>query len=282
MQCIRRPLVHSGFVLVIISLAGLPERVAEAGTPITPTNEPIDLLADNLAPFYTWLQDTKYEDPREVFTVDDGVLRVSGDGWGGLTTKREYTNYHMICEFKWGDRTWGNRKSAARDSGLLVHCIGPDGGFGGMWMASIEAQIIEGGVGDFLALTGKHPETEEPIPVTLTAEVTKDRDGETVWKKGAEKLTMGSGRVNWPGRDEDWEDKLGFRGRDDVESPAGEWTRYEVVCDGDKITNIVNGVVVNHCFDVKPSAGKILIQTEGAEIFVRRWELWPLGKAPPR
>ena len=215
-----------------------------------------------------------------MFTVDDGVLRVSGDGWGGLTTKREYTNYHLICEFKWGDKTRGRRKDRARDSGLLVHCIGPDGGYGGIWMASIEAQIIEGGVGDFLALTGKHPETEEAIAVTLTAEVTRDRDGETVWKKGAEKLAMGRGRVNWSGRDVDWEDKLGFRGRDDAESPAGEWTRYEVVCDGDKITNIVNGVVVNHCFDVKPSAGKILLQTEGAELFVRLWELWPLGTAP--
>jgi hypothetical protein len=42
----------------------------------------------------------------------------------------------------------------------------------------------------------------------------------------------------------------------------------------------VNGVVVNQCFDVNPSAGKILLQTEQAEILVRRWELWPLGKGP--
>ncbi len=184
MQRTRSFLVHSGFVVVIISLLGVSELVAEDSTPISPTNKPINLLADDLSGFYTWLQDTKYEDPREVFTIDSGILRVSGDGWGGLTTKREYANYHMLCEFKWGEQTWGARKDRARDSGLLVHCIGPDGGFGGMWMASIEAQIIEGGVGDFLSLTTKHP-------VTLTAEITKDRNGR-FGKREARKLPSGA------------------------------------------------------------------------------------------
>lgn len=127
MQRTRPFLVHSGFVVVIISLLGVPKLVAEDSHPISPTNGPINLLADDLSQLYTWLKDTKHEDPRKIFTIDDGILRVSGDGWGGLTTKREYTNYHMLCEFKWGDQTWGKRKDRARDSGLLVHCIGPDG-----------------------------------------------------------------------------------------------------------------------------------------------------------
>ena len=56
--------------------------------------------------------------------------------------------------------------------------------------------------------------------------------------------------------------------------------RYEIICDGDRITNRVNGVLVNKGLGAKPSAGKILIQSEGAELFVRRWELWPLGSTP--
>jgi hypothetical protein len=66
-----------------------------------------------------------------------------------------------------------------------------------------------------------------------------------------------------------------------VESPDGQWTRMDVICDGGTITNIVNGVVVNQAFDAQPSAGKIQIQTELAEIFFRKIELWPLGQAPP-
>ena len=65
-----------------------------------------------------------------------------------------------------------------------------------------------------------------------------------------------------------------------MESPDGHWTRMEVICDGGRITNIVNGVVVNEGFDAKPESGKIFIQSKLAEMFVRRWELWPLGKAP--
>ena len=36
-----------------------------------------------------------------------------------------------------------------------------------------------------------------------------------------------NGRINWFGRDVDWTDRLGFRGRQDVESPYGQWTRLE-------------------------------------------------------
>ena len=40
----------------------------------------------------------------------------------------------------------------------------------------------------------------------------------------------------------------------------------------------VNGVTVNRASDVFPSAGKILLQSEGFELFVRKFELRPLEK----
>ena len=40
-------------------------------------------------------------------------------------------------------------------------------------------------------------------------------------------------------------------------------------------------MVVNEAFEAKPDFGKLLLlQTKQAEMFVRRYELWPLGKAP--
>ena len=50
---------------------------------------------------------------------------------------------------------------------------------------------------------------------------------------------------------------LGFRGKRDVEKPAGEWNRMEVICDGDTITNIVNGYVVNVGTKSSLTEGKI-------------------------
>ena len=38
----------------------------------------------------------------------------------------------------------------------------------------------------------------------------------------------------------------------------------------------VNGQTVNECYDVFPAAGRILLQTEGFEIFFRKFELHPL------
>jgi 3-keto-disaccharide hydrolase len=148
-------------------------------------------------------------------------------------------------------------------------------------MPAIEVQIIEGGVGD-LIMVGGPDDDGQPVPISLTCEVDRDRDGERVWKQGATKEVFGPGnyhRVNWSGRDPDWDDVLGFRGANDVESPLGEWTRMEVVADGGHIQVYVNGTMVNEAFDVTPRSGKIQLQTELAEIFFRRWELWPLEEA---
>jgi hypothetical protein len=237
--------------------------------------------------WYTWLTDDGYKDPRGVFKVqDDGTLRISGDGFGGLITRNEYADYHLVIEYRWGKETWRNRKDRARDSGLLLHCQGPDGNFGGSkdkpgpWMTSIECQIIEGGVGDILVLAGKDAEGK-PMKASVTCEIEKDRDGETCWKAGGKKQEFTRGRINWFGRDPDWKDVLGFRGKNDVESPGQEWTKLECFCSGPTLTYRVNGTIVNRATDVTPAQGKILLQTEGAELFVRKFELRPLPAKLP-
>jgi len=230
----------------------------------------------DLDAFYTWLRDTKHEDPDGVFSVRDGMVHIRGDGYGGLITKRNYRDYHLVAEFKWCPRTFEPRKERARDSGILLHCQGPDGNAsGGVWLASIECQIIEGGVGDFIFIGGSDDDGE-PISVGATCHVRKDRDGEFVWSADGEPVRRNGGRVNWYGRDPDWQDVLGFRGPEDVDSPPGDWTRIDCVCQGDRIRIWVNGVLVNEAFDATPSEGRILIQSEGAELFFRRIDLYPV------
>ena len=73
-------------------------------------------------------------------------------------------------------------------------------------------------------------------------------------------------------------DVLGYRGPRDVEKPAGEWNVMEVVCDGDSIVNIVNGLVVNAGTKSTHVEGKIQFQSEGAELFFRKIEVRPLKK----
>lgn len=278
--CMRLTPVTALLAMLIASRACPAADAREEA--IQPTNGVIELFDGTLDNFYTWMRDTEYEDPKEVFRVTDGMLHITGDGLGAIVTKEEYRDYHCVLEFRWGERTWGNRKDRTRDSGLLVHSIGADGGYGGTWMHSIEVQIIQGGCGDFILVAG-NDEDGNALPMSLTCEVDRDRDGEVIWKKGGEKETFdleNRARINWYGRDPDWEDVLDFRGEDDVESPGMEWTRIDVFCDGGHIQTYVNGVLVNEGFDATPDYGKLQLQTELAELFVRRWELWPLGEGP--
>ena len=215
------------------------------------------------------MRDRGRDDPKHVFSVRDGMIDISGEEFGGLTTRNEFQNYHLITEWKWGERTWAPRKDKARDSGILVHCVGPDGAAGGNWMESQECQIIEGGCGDFIMVAGR-------TKPSLTCETRVGPDRQFYFEKGGKPVTLSSVRYNWWGRDPAWKDVLGFRGRRDVEKPAGEWNRMEVVCDGDSITTILNGFVVNIGTKSSLTKGKILFQSEGAEILFRKIEVRPL------
>jgi hypothetical protein len=196
-----------------------------------------------------------------------------------LLTKQAYRDYKLIIEYRWGGATWGERKDRTRDSGVLIHAQGRPGNtrkdFNGPWLRSLEFQIIEGGVGDFISVAG-FTEQGEQIRPAMTFRVRKDRDGEAVYDPKGEPTVVSSGRVNWWGRSEDWQDRLGFRGPQDVESPGLEWTRLEAIVEKGNLRYFVNGKLVNEGTDASLTDGKIMIQSEGAEIYVRRVDLEPL------
>ncbi|MEZ5352147.1 MAG: DUF1080 domain-containing protein [Bryobacteraceae bacterium] len=231
----------------------------------------------DLTGWYTWLRDHGYQDPNGVFTVVNKALRISGQDWGGVATKQAYRNYHLIVEWKWGGKTWAPREDRARDSGILVHGVGEDGAYNKTWLESIESQIIEGGSGDFILVGGKNKPRMTAETRKGDASIEQDKN-QVYWQKGGEPVTRESGRFNWWGRDPHWKDVLGFRGAKDVEKPVGQWNRQEVICDGDTITNILNGVVVNRGYGSSHTAGKIQLQSEGAEILIRKVELRPIRK----
>ena len=128
-----------------------PERGFGAEA-IVPTEKTQLFNGTNLAGFHTWLVDTKDRDPRRVFTVTNGMIHISGNGLGYLSTERDYQNYRLVAEFKWGKTNWnwGNRISAARDSGIFLHATGPDGNSydgHGAFKSAIECNIFQGATG---------------------------------------------------------------------------------------------------------------------------------------
>jgi len=59
----------------------------------------------NLSGFYTFLErHGKNNDPDKVFSVADGMIRMSGQEFGYFATEQEFENYHLTVEFKWAPR----------------------------------------------------------------------------------------------------------------------------------------------------------------------------------
>ncbi len=155
-----------------------------------------------------------------------------------------------------------------------MHSQGEDGAWGKTWMYSIECNIIEGGTGDFIVVGNK---TDE-FSITCNIKDEKSRYNCGIYDPNGKPCTINGGRIDWWGRDPNWEDKKGFRGEKDLDNPVGEWNTLEIICDGDTITNIVNGVVANRAYNVKPTKGKIQIQSEYAGLEFRRVTILPLEK----
>lgn len=283
-------MIHSSFRLLfafLLACTGLRLGAADgsAAAPITPKEKIVLFPANDLSAFYTWLPKFGHDDPDRVFTIVDAVdgapaLRISGQHLGGLVTRARFANYTLVAEYRWGVVTWAPRKDRARDSGVLLHCQGEDGAYAknflGPWLRSVEFQIIDGGTGDIILVGGYERATGELITPRLTTRVTP---GTQNWNPVDGVLTeITKGRINWQYRDPAWKDTLGYRGPRDVEKPAGEWNRLEAICRGGDVTYFLNGVKVMEGRNGSLTEGKLLFQSEGAELYFRRIELLPLDK----
>ena len=223
----------------------------------------------NLDGWYTFIKGKgRDNDPNKVFTVKNGLITISGEEYGCITTNNEYENYKLVVEFKWGDATFAPRIERAKDSGILLHSQGEDGGSSGTWMHSIECQIIEGGTGDVIVVGNGTPEFSATSPVAP-----EKQNGSYIYKPDGELVTINGGRINWYDRDPDWKDVKGFRGAKDIEKPVGEWNIIECIAKGEEILIYLNNKLVNHVVKAQPQRGRIQIQSEGAEIFFRRVDL---------
>jgi hypothetical protein len=213
-------------------------------------------------------------DPLKVFsTIEaDGEvnLKVGGEIYGGLTSKKEYENYHLKLEFRWGEKKWKPRLNKLRDNGILYHCIGEHGAFWNVWMQSQEFQIQEGDMGDYYGLAGS----------VNNIHAIMQEDSFYVYNASAEVIKLGSGQGN----------KMYRCVREkNFEKRHGEWNTLELVCLNGKSYHIVNGELVMILDKAESKTengfspvtrGKIQLQSEGAEAYYRRVKIKELQELP--
>jgi len=207
-----------------------------------------------------------------VFSVimEDGnaVLKIYGDIYGCLFTKKDYANYHLKFKVKWGDKKWAPRLDEVKDSGVLYHSQGECGvEYWRTWMLSQEFQVTEKGMGDYWSQASSR------------ADVKARKEGKDYYfDKNGPLTAFGGGTGNG-----------GFcHAGIDAENKTG-WNEIELITYGDKSIRIVNGQVVmalsNSRYmvgnEAKPLvSGKIQIQSEAAEVYYKDIVIKEIGGMP--
>lgn len=219
------------------------------------------------------------KDPLNVFTMikqnNEDVLYITGQMYGGLSTKEEYGDYHLSVQFKWGEKVYEPRLTKPKDSGILYHCFEKHGGFWNVWMNSIEYQVCEKEIGDLFALSKRR----------LLVKSTKGADN--VWQYDPKApLNQFGGGV--PENDKKNRGRCKTIAHD--EKPVGEWSTLELYCLGDMGIHVLNGKVVNVVMEDSksekennenfPRKGKIQFQSEGAECWYKEIKIKALTKIP--
>lgn len=253
-------------LVLLAASAALAQQPAAESSPWTPLFNGKDLSG-----WTTFLQKHgKNSDPDHVITIENGQIHLykhakQGDAvvMGYIATEREYGDYHLRLQYRWGEKTFQPRLQLKRDAGLYYHILGPDA----VWPRSLQFQIQQTDVGDLLALYGLQLEsTIDPR--------TRQADQSTYLSaaEGGEPRVLGGRGIGYQKR---------LPGEFEVEG----WNTVEVVARGDSTTHILNGKVVNEGRKIrlvdpdqqgepKPiTKGRIALEIEAAELFFKDVEI---------
>jgi hypothetical protein len=215
-----------------------------------------------------------YNKPNNVFTVTEqngeSVIRVSGEIYGCIFTKKEYENYHLKLKVKFGDKKSEPRIQKLKDSGILYHSVGEAGvDYWRAWMLAQEFQIMEGHMGDYWNIANS--------AIDIRAYLSEGKMNSIANEKQAF-LGFGEG------------ESQGFCMRsENHETINNGWTNIELICFEGKSLHIVNGHVVmvlqnsRYVKDGKTfplTKGKIQIQSEAAEVFYKDIQIREIQDLP--
>jgi YHS domain-containing protein len=226
----------------------------------------------DLSGWYTFLQEHgKNQDPDRVITIENGAIHLykhAEDGqkvvMGYIATEKEYGDYHLRLQYRWGEKKFEPRYRLKRDAGLYYHIIGEDA----VWPKALQFQIQQTDVGDLIALYGFQldtwidPKTRGDDPPRYLGP-----------DQGGEPRVMGGKGLAYQGR---------LRG--DFERDG--WNTAEIIVQGGTITHLLNGQVVNQGRNVRfveadrarpITKGRIALEIEAAELWFRNVEIRSLG-----
>jgi len=239
----------------------------------TPFEIETDSLGNTIEPF--GIDNDPLGVIKVVETEQGNAIRISGVAWGMIYTEKDFKNYHLKLKMKWGEDKHPPRANLPRDSGLLYHGFGAPGSAEN-WMGSQELQIQQGDMGDYWPVG----EVEIDVP-----SVPMD-DKYHIYKEGADLRTYYLAEILNTAVEDSLIKRRVLKAFD-AEKPHGEWNDVELIVFGDSSIHIVNGMVVMRLFNSRNmttklplNSGKIILQSEGAEVFYKDLTLKPIIEIP--
>jgi hypothetical protein len=129
-----------------LALLAWPARSAVASPPVPlvaapPANAEILWDGRDIAGWTVFLKDPAV-DPQSVWSVDGGVLHLTGKPFGYLRTVKTYSNYYLHAEWRYAADAPSNA-----NSGVFIHVHGKDA----IWPGGIECQLRAGEAGQLVA-----------------------------------------------------------------------------------------------------------------------------------
>jgi len=225
----------------------------------------------DLSGWYTFLQKHgKDHDPDRVITIEDGAIHLykhAAEGsavvMGYIGTEKEYGNYHLRFEYRWGEKKFQPRYALKRDAGFYYHITGPDA----VWPRSLQFQVEQTNVGDLISLYGMQLDTWSD-PET----VTQDQPTYLPAARGGRPRAMGGKGISYQ-----------KRLKEAKELPS--WNTVEVIARDDTTLHLLNGEEVNRGEGIRfvdpekggaprsITRGRIALEIEAAEIYFRKVEI---------
>jgi hypothetical protein len=133
--------------VLIITLLLIPSTIMAQGkakkekTPKAPKGTIMLFNGKDLKNWVFHLKDPAV-DPAKVFTVQNGVIHITGDPFGYMRTKVSYSDYKLHLEYRY--------PVELSNSGVFIHGQGADT----IWLKCIECQLKAGSAGDFVCMNG--------------------------------------------------------------------------------------------------------------------------------
>lgn len=230
---------------------------------------PTDSLGNELTPIG---YDKNLNDVFRAEEIDgELVLHISGEIYGSIFTKEDYSNYRLRMKVKFGEAKFEPRLDKPMDSGVIYHSAGECGAedYFKTWMRGNEFQVQD-----------LSTESEECFGNYWTnGKIRATAHLDTIagsyymrFNPEAELRTTGSCMLT-----------------KQAGNPHGEWTELELICFEGKSLHLVNGEVVlaiqsssymNGEEVIALKEGKIQLQCEAGEVFYKDIAMLPITEIP--